>query len=210
MKHTSFLAISSLCAVCLSLPSTARAIDTQSVAQQAKLAAAAGQTAQALGLYEFALTRSVNQPASVSGPLEGQYWRLIGQSGDFPRAFDFFTSLVSEQKNPSADMLANKASATGAYFGWLAKSNLMATMPPAILQQMDATARQDYNRALIIDPDNFSALYGFAIYESYSPAPNAKEHMQQLFTRLNSLRSSHPHYPWHMVDYLEQHGHPQM
>ncbi len=134
---------------------------------------------------------------------------MIGQSGDFPRAFDFFTAFVSEQKIPGADLLANKASATGAYFGWLAKNNLIAAMPPATLRQMDATARQDYNRALALDPDNFSALYGFAIYESYSPDPNAKAHMQQLLAKLNSLRSSHPHYPWQLVDYLQTHGHPQ-
>jgi cytochrome c-type biogenesis protein CcmH/NrfG len=74
---------------------------------------------------------------------------------------------------------------------------------------MDASARQDYNRALTLDPDNFSALYGYVIYESYSSDPNAKAHMQQLLTRLNALRSSHSHYPWQLVDYLEQHGHPQ-
>ena len=210
MKRSLVLAISTLCAACLSLPAAGRAIDIQSVTQQAKQAAGAGQTAQALGLYELALAQSVDQPASVSGPLQGQYWRLIGQSGDFPRAYDFFSALVSEQKNPSPDMLANKASATGAYFGWLAKNNLIATMPAATLRQMDSAARQDYNRALTLNPDSFSALYGFAIYESYSPDPNAKAHMQQLLTRLNALRSSHPQYPWQLVDYLEQHSHPQM
>lgn len=210
MKRFPTFAICTLCAACLSVPATGRAIDIQSVAQQAKQAAAAGQTEQALGLYELALTQSVDQPASVSGPLQGQYWRLIGQSGDFPRAFDFFNALVSQQKNPSPDLLANKANATGAYFGWLAKSNLIATMPPAALKHLDADARQDYNRALALDPDNFSALYGYAIYESYSPDPNAKAHMQQLLTRLNGLRSSHPRYPWQLVDYLQTHGHPQM
>jgi tetratricopeptide (TPR) repeat protein len=209
MTRFSILAISTLCAVCLSLPATCKAVDLQSIAQQAKQAAAAGHTAQALGLYELALTQSANQPASVSGPLEGQYWALIGRTNDFPRALEFFTAFVSEQKSPSADLLANKANATGGYFGWLAKNNLLATMPPAMLQRMDASARQDYKRALTLDPDNFSALYGYAIYESYSPNPNAKAHMQQLLTKLNSLRSSHPHYPWQLVDYLEQHGHPQ-
>ncbi len=71
MKRSLVLAISTLCAACLSLPATGRAIDIQSVAQQAKQAAAAGQTAQALGLYELALTQSADQPASVSGPLQG-------------------------------------------------------------------------------------------------------------------------------------------
>jgi hypothetical protein len=209
MKRFSIFAISTLCAACLSLPAIGRAVDVQSVAQQAKQAAAAGQTAQALGLYELALTQSAGQPHAVFGPLVGQYWELIGQSGDFPRVLDFFTAFVSEQKNPDADLLANKASATGGYFGWLAKNNLIATVPQSTLQKMDASARTDYNRALTLDPDNFSALYGFAIYESYSPDPNAKAHMQQLLTRLNALRSSHPQYPWQLVDYLQTHGHPQ-
>lgn len=210
MKRLSVFAISTLCAACLSLPATARAIDVPSVAQQAKQAAAAGKTTQALGLYELALTQSGNQPESVTGPIVGQYWALIGRTGDFPRALDFFTSFASQQKNPSATLLASKASATGVYFEWLAKNNLIAGMPPATLRQMDASARADYDRALALDPDNFSALYGYAIYESYSPNPDAKTHMQQLLARLNSLRSSHPHYPWQLVDYLEQHGHPQM
>lgn len=209
MKRFTTFAISTLCAACLSLPATGRAIDVQSVAQQAKQAASAGNTSQALGLYELALTQSADQPHSVSGPIIGQYWALVGRTGDFPRALDFFTAFVSEQKNPDADLLANKASATGGYFGWLAKNNLIATMPQSTLQKMDTSARQDYNRALTLDPNNFSALYGFAIYESYSPAPNAKAHMQQLLTRLNALRSSHPQYPWALVDYLQTHGHPQ-
>jgi cytochrome c-type biogenesis protein CcmH/NrfG len=80
-------------------------------------------------------------------------------------------------------------------------------MPAGTIQQLDSSARQNYARALALDPDNFSALYGYAIYESYSP--NGKAHMQELLTRLNSLRSSHPQYPWQLVDYLKQHGHPQ-
>lgn len=209
MKRFAAFVVSTVCAVCLLFPAIGHAIDVQSVAQQAKQAAAAGKTSQALGLYELALTQSVDQPASISGPIEGQYWALIGRTGDFPRALDFFTAFASQQKSPSADLLANKASATGSYFGWLAKNNLMATMPPTTLRQMDASARQDYNRALTMDPNNFAALYGFAIYESYSPAPDAKAHMQQLLNRLNALRTSHPHYPWQLVDYLQTHGHPQ-
>ncbi|MHB1937939.1 MAG: hypothetical protein ACYCOR_15320 [Acidobacteriaceae bacterium] len=197
MQRFRHITVSIAVLLCACLPAAGHAIDIQSLSQQARQAASAGKNSQALGFYELAITQSVDQPASVSGPLQGQYWQLIGQSGDFPRAFDFFTAFVSEQKSPSADMLANKASATGAYFGWLAKNNLIATMPPASLRQMDAAARQDYNRARALDPDSFSALYGFAIYESYSP--NGKAHMQQLLAKLNTLRSSHPHYPWQLA-----------
>ena len=202
--------------VCGSLPVAARASDlssTSSITQQAQQAAAAGNTTRALGLYELAITQAAeqtdaaSQTDAVAGPLEGQYWRLIGQSGDFPRAFDFFTALASQQKNPSPTLLASEASATGTYIGWLYQNKLAASVAPAALQQMDARARSNYGRALAIDPDNFAALYGYAIYESYSP--DGKAHMQQLLAKLNSLRSTHPQYPWQLVDYLEQHGHPQ-
>jgi hypothetical protein len=188
-------------------PTAGRAIDVQSLSQQAQQAASAGENTRALGLYELALTQSADQPDSVFGPVVGQYWQLIGRTGDFPRAFDFFTTLASQEKEPGATLLASQASAIGGYFGWLHQNNLMSNVPPAMLQQMDATARENYARALALDPDNFSALYGYAIYESYSP--NGKAHMQQLLAKLDSLRPSHPHYPWQLVDYLEQHGHPQ-
>lgn len=73
---------------------------------------------------------------------------------------------------------------------------------------MDTTARRDYTHALTLEPDSFNALYGYAIYESYRPDGHA--HMEQLLNQLNALRSSHPHYPWQLVDYLQTHGHPQM
>ncbi|MGC9293093.1 MAG: hypothetical protein ACP5EP_10295, partial [Acidobacteriaceae bacterium] len=115
--------------------------------------------------------------------------------------------LAAEQSKPNATLLANKASAIGGYFGWLHQNNLMDSVPPSTLQQMDAVARASYNQALSLDPDNFSALYGYAIYESYSS--DGKAHMQQLLEKLNSLRAAHPQWPWQMVDYLEKHGHPQ-
>ena len=188
-------------------PTASRAIDVQSLSQQAQQAASAGQSSRALGLYELALTQSANQPVPVFGPPVGQYWRLIARTGDLPRAFDFFTALESQQKKPSATLLASQASATGSYIGWLYKNNLAENLPPATIQQLDSSARQNYARALALDPDNFSALYGYAIYESYRPT--GKAHMQELLTKLNSLRSSHPQYPWQLVDYLEQHGRPQ-
>lgn len=187
-----------------------QAADMSAITQKAQQAASAGHTANALGLYELALSESVNQPMSVFGPLEGQYWRLIVKTDNFPRAMSFYTALVSEQKSANAELLANKANAIGGYFGWLAQNKLFATVNPATVTELDTTARKDYARALQLNPDSFSALYGYAVYESYSPAPNGKAHMHELLQRLNSLRSSHPHYPWSLVDYLQTHGHPQM
>lgn len=207
MKRLILSFLSIVAAFCILTPAAARASDLQSIAQQAQQAASAGKNTRALGLYELALTQSADQPESVFGLLDGQYWELITRTDDFPRAMNFFTALAVGQSKPNATLLANRASAIGGYFGWLHQNNLMSNVPPATLQQMDATARENYARALALDPDNFSALYGYAIYESYSP--NGKAHMQQLLAKLNSLRSSHPHDPWQLVDYLEQHGHPQ-
>lgn len=103
---------------------TAHATEIQSLTQGATQAANAGQTASALGLYELALTQSVNQPESVFGPLDGEYWQLIVKTDDFPRALNFFTALASEQQNPNSDVLSNKANAIGGYLGWLYKNNL--------------------------------------------------------------------------------------
>lgn len=183
------------------------AADVSTLTQRAERAAHKGNTSLALGMYELALTQSADQPESVFGPLDGQYLRLIAKSGDFPRALNFFSALRAQQKTPSASLLADRANAIGGYIGWLQQNNLADGLSPVFFKNLDATARRNYNQALALDPDNFSALYGFAIYESYSP--NGKPHMQELLAKLNALRSSHPQYPWQMVDYLEQHGHPQ-
>lgn len=189
------------------IPAAGHADDIQSLTQQAQQAASAGDNSRAFGLYELALTQSAGQPDSIVGPLDGQYWRLVVQTGDFPRALDFFTALAAQQKSPSATVLASHANAIGSYLGWLHQNKLMASVPPATLQQMDTNARGNYDRALALDPDNFAALYGYAIYESYSP--NGKTHMRQLLAKLDTLRVAHPNYPWQMVDYLKKNGHPQ-
>ncbi len=210
MNHIRFTLASILIALlCALVPAAGHASDFQTIAEQAKQAAGAGKTVSALGLYELALSQAATQPESVFGPLDGQYWRLIVQTEDFSRAYNFFTALALQQENPNAKVLASRASAIGSYIGWLYQNQLADGLPPATVPQLDATARRNYARALALDPDNFSALYGYAVYESYSSSPSSKAHMQQLLTKLNSLRASHPHYPWPMVDYLQQHGHPQ-
>lgn len=207
MRRSRFLTRTICIALCTLLSAAAYAADLSSLTQQAQQAATKGNTGLALGLYELALTQSAGQPESVFGPIDGQYWRLIAKTDDFPRALNFFSALNAQQRNPSASLLADQANAIGGYMGWLQQNNLAASMSPTFFQEMDTTARKDYNQALALDPDNFSALYGYAIYESYSP--NGKAHMQELLAKLNALRPSHPQYPWQMVDYLEQHGHPQ-
>jgi hypothetical protein len=207
MTYFRFIFLSTMLALFPLTSAAGHAIDTPTLTQQAQQAASKGENSLALGLYELALTQSAGQPEAVFGPLDGQYWQLIAKTDDFPRARNFFNALAAEQTRPNATLLANKASAIGGYFGWLHQNNLMDSVPPSTLQQMDATARASYDQALALDPDNFSALYGYAIYESYNP--NGKAHMQQLLAKLDTLRSFHPQWPWQMVDHLEKHGHPQ-
>ena len=63
---------------------------------------------------------------------------------------------------------------------------------------LDSKARAAFDKALQIDPSNFYALFGYAIYESYNPT--GAEHSKELFARLEGLRSSHPDYPWQVVE----------
>lgn len=210
MKRLTLFVGSMMVALCILAPIAGHAADVQALAQQAQQAASAGKTQLALGIYELALRESAGQPESVTGPLQGGYWQLIAKSGDFPRAMDFYSAMAAQEKSPGATLLANKASAIGSYIGWLYQNQLAESVPGTTLQRMDATARGDYDRALAIDPDNFAALYGYAIYESYSPSLNAKAHMKELLAKLNSLRAAHPHYPWALVEYLEQNGHPEI
>lgn len=193
--------------LCILLSAGAYAADVSSLTQQAQQATQKGNNSLALGLYELALTQTADQPESVFGPIDGQYWRLIAKTDDFPRALSFFSALKARQKSPSASLLADRASAIGGYMGWLQQNHLAASGPSSFFPQMDTTARKNYNQALALDPNSFSALYGYAIYESY--IPNGKAHMQELLAKLNTLRPSHPQYPWQLVDYLAQHGHPQ-
>ncbi len=149
-------------------------------------------TTEALGLAEFGLQAS-GDPRS-DGKLQKAYWNLIRASNDYPRAFWFFSALADKRpEDPTT--VATLASAIGGYLGWLHNADVSSDELSAAL---DKRARGAYAKALEIEPDNFSALFGFAIYESYLPAGATKS--KELFARLDKMRPAHPELPWSEVD----------
>jgi hypothetical protein len=172
---------------------------TQSVAAQPN-------TTLAIGKLE--ITMSQSDPDSPEfGMAVANYWKIIAEANDGRRAYDFFSALVAERKTPNATLLAQRASSACYYIGWVAQAGLMDTVGQARIGQIGEQARTDFEDALKLDPQNFSALYGYAVYEGYRPGGQA--HQKELFTRLDALRASRPYYPWQMVDTLEKTGKPQ-
>jgi hypothetical protein len=157
------------------------------------------ETAAALGKAELAISEAItaNAPADF-GRAQGRYWALIQSSNDFPRAYHFFTGLAAKfPKN--ADVLATKGAAIGGYIGWLAENKDAGN--GYTLAQLDSEARASFEQALKLQPESFSALYGYAMYESF--APRGKEHAKDLLAKLDTLREKYREYPWPMVDELE-------
>jgi hypothetical protein len=163
-------------------------------------------TALALGRLE--LTMSQADPDSKEfGVAVSEYWKLIVESNDGSRIYYFFRALNAEQKTPKATLLAMRASAECYYLGWLAQSNQMETFGRSRGAEIGAQAKADFEQALKLDAENFSALYGYAVYEGYRPG--AQAHQKELFARLDALRASRPYYPWQLVDTLEKTGKPE-
>src|SRR5947207_2971978 len=73
--------------------------------EKAERAAQSGKSGEALGFLELALAHSAERDARVFGRAQGQYWRIIHQENDFPRAYDFF-NLLAEKHSSSPDVLA--------------------------------------------------------------------------------------------------------
>ena len=163
-------------------------------------------TTLALGKLEVTMSQS-DPDGKEFGMAVADYWKTIAEAHDGRRAFDFFSALVAEQKTPNATLLAMRASSACFYIGWLAQENLMDTIGRPRIAQISEQARADYEEALKLDPQNFSALYGYSIYEGYRPGGQA--HQKELFARLDALRASRPYYPWQIVDTLEKTGKPE-
>jgi hypothetical protein len=185
---------------------------TPILAQQAPSAASAPQTASqpnttlALGKLEIAMSQA-DPDSKEFGMAVSDYWKLIAASNDGSRVYNFFRALTAERKTPSATLLAHRAAAACYYMGWLAQANLMDDFGRPRVAQIDAQARADFDQALKLDPENFSALYGYAVYEGYRPG--AQAHQKELLVRLDALRTSRPYYPWQLVDTLEKTGKPE-
>jgi hypothetical protein len=176
------------------------------VAGRTQPVAAQPTTTVALAKLEIAMSQAAPDSKEF-GMAVADYWKAIAEANDGRRAFDFFSTLVAEQKTPNATLLAMRASSACFYIGWLAQENLMDTVGRPRIAQISEQARADYEEALKLDPQNFSALYGYSIYEGYRPGGQA--HQKELFTRLDALRASRPYYPWQIVDTLEKTGKPE-
>ena len=175
-------------------------------AASAQSVAAQPNTTLAIGKLE--ITMSQSDPDSPEfGMAVANYWKIIAEANDGRRAYDFFSALVAERKTPNATLLAQRAASACYYIGWVAQAGLMDTVGQARIGQIGEQARADFEDALKLDPQNFSALYGYAAFEGYRPGGQA--HQKELFTRLDALRASRPYYPWQMVDALEKTGKPQ-
>jgi hypothetical protein len=145
--------------------------------------------------------------SAAFGEASGAYWKAIAETQDFPRAYSFFAEISDEAKEPDATLLASKASAQGAYISWLYQNHLADQAGEAVITRLMTTAIDEFKQALTIDPENFSALYGYAVFEGYRPDGSA--HQKELLAKLDTLRAAKPYLPWALVDQLEKTGKPE-
>jgi hypothetical protein len=147
------------------------------------------------------MQQSAETDRRTFGRASGEYWNLINKENNYPRAYDFFSHLAAAHPT-SADALGSEGSAIGGYLGWLQMNGLGELADQQFLLRLNVHARETFEKALKIDPENFGALFGYAIYESYQP--EGKAHSRELFARLDTLRSGHPYYPWSYVDQMKK------
>jgi hypothetical protein len=183
-------------ALLLALPSAILAQNNNGSGQKAE-SKTSGNPAGKLARLELTMQQTVTKDAKAFGRAQGEYWSTITAQNDFPRAYNFFSQLAAA--NPSSpDVLGLEGSAIGGYIGWLYSPAAGKPVEEQFVIALDSKARASFDKALQIDPSNFYALFGYAIYESYNPT--GAEHSKELFARLEGLRSSHPDYPWQVVE----------
>jgi hypothetical protein len=184
----------------LALPLAALAQDNHHSTQKNQ-STANSNFVKTLALLELSMQQNIGKDAKAFGRAQGEYWDLIQSTNDFPRAYDFFSQLVAAHPS-SPEALGLEGSAIGAYVGFIYSSELAQQVDEQFVANLDSKARADFEKALKLDSNNFTALFGYAIYESYRPG--GSEHSKELFSRLEGLRSSHPEYPWHVVDEMKK------
>jgi hypothetical protein len=183
-------------ALLLALPSAMLAQNNNGSGQKAE-SKTSGNPAGKLARLELTMQQTVTKDAKAFGRAQGEYWSTITAQNDFPRAYNFFSQLAAA--NPSSpDVLGLEGSAIGGYIGWLYSPAAGKPVEEQFVIALDSKARASFDKALQIDANNFYALFGYAIYESYNPT--GAEHSKDLFARLEGLRSSHPDYPWQVVE----------
>jgi len=157
--------------------------------------------AGALAAFELLMQQSAETDRRGFGRAMGEYWDLIHKEMNYPRAYDFFSHLAASHP-ASADVLGAEGSAIGGYLGWLQSKGLEQMADEQFITALDNKAHDAFEKALKIDPENFGALFGYAIYESYKP--DGKAHSKELFAKLETLRAGHPYYPWSYVDQMRK------
>lgn len=157
--------------------------------------------AGALAAFELLMQQSAESDRRIFGRADGEYWDLIHKENNYPRAYDFFSQLAAAHPE-SADVLGSEGSAIGGYLGWLASNGLQQLADHQFIAALDNKAHDAFEKALKLDPENFGALFGYAIYESYKP--DGKAHSKELFAKLDMLRAGHPYYPWSYVDQMKK------
>ncbi len=183
-------------ALLLALPSATLAQNNNGSGEKVQ-SKTSGNPATTLARLELSMQQTAGKDAKAFARAQGEYWSIIDSQKDFPRAYNFFSQLASA--HPSIpDVLGLQGSAIGAYIGWLYSPAAGKPVDEQFVVSLDTTARAAFDKALQIDPNNFNSLLGYAIYESYNPS--GAEHSKELFARLEGLRSSHPEYPWQVVD----------
>ena len=157
--------------------------------------------AGALTAFELIMQQSADNNRRAFGRADGEYWDLVHKQNNYPRAYDFFVQLAAAHPE-SADVLGSEGSAIGGYLGWLVSNGLAQLADPQFIAMLDNKAHDAFEKGLKLDPENFGALFGYAIYESYKP--EGKAHSRELFARLDALRAGHPYYPWSYVDQMKK------
>ena len=155
----------------------------------------------ALAVFELIMQQNAEQDRRAFGRAAGEYWDLIHKQNNYPRACAFFAQLAAAHPD-SADVLGSEGSAIGGYLGWMQTRGLQQLTDRQFVATLDNKAHDAFEKALKIDAENFAALFGYAIYESYKP--EGKAHSKELFTRLDTLRAGHPYYPWSYVDQMKK------
>lgn len=158
-------------------------------------AKAAGQTQARLFFLEQAMARNAGQPAAF-GPLTGRYFQAARKAGAWSRAYGFF-SLLKARHPDNALVLANYGNAAGWLLGMLHKNGYGDELGRGYLSALADKAMKAYARSLEIKPENFTALFGRAIFLSYMPGGMDKA--QAAFKHILSLRENHPAYPYAVV-----------
>lgn len=196
MKHLrTITAIAALAAaVLIALPPALPAQNSNG--SGAKAQSKTGNPANRLGLLELTMQQNAGKNDKAFGRAQGEYWGLVSSQNDFPRAYNFFSNLAAAHPS-SPDILGLEGSAIGGYIGWLYSAG-NGNADEHLVMSLDNKARSSFDKALQIDPSNFYALFGYAIYESYNPSGG--DHSKELFARLEGLRASHPEYPWQVVE----------